>query len=82
MGELMSMGIPVICNSGIGDVDHIINETRSGIILKELNEEQYKSGVKKLLETTFAAGELRSSAQKFFSLQQGIRHYQKIYSEL
>lgn len=79
MGELMSMGIPVICNSGIGDVDRVINKTRSGIVLKELNEEQYKIGVKKLLETTFPAQELRKGAENFFSLQQGIQDYQKIY---
>lgn len=82
MGELMSMGIPVICNSGIGDVDQVINETQSGIVLKELNEEQYKTGAKTLLETTFSAQELRKSAEKFFSLQEGIQDYQKIYSGL
>ena len=80
MGELMSMGIPIICNTGIGDVDKIIDETHSGILLKELNEEQYKTGSKKLLEIPFSAEELRKSAENFFSLQKGIQEYQKIYS--
>jgi len=37
-GELMGMGIPIICNSGVGDVDFIVEKYKSGFVLKDLNK--------------------------------------------
>ena len=34
----MAMGIPVICNKGVGDVDHIVNSTQSGIVVNDFND--------------------------------------------
>ena len=39
MGELLSMGIPIITNTGIGDVDAIIKETRCGVLINEFNNQ-------------------------------------------
>ncbi|MBK7965274.1 MAG: glycosyltransferase [Bacteroidetes bacterium] len=41
LGELLSMGIPVLCNTGIGDTDEMIKASYSGIICKSFNDEEY-----------------------------------------
>lgn len=33
LGEYLSCGLPVICNSGVGDVEKLVHETRSGVVL-------------------------------------------------
>ena len=37
-GELMAMGIPIICNSGVGDVDFIVEKYQSGIVINDFNQ--------------------------------------------
>src|SRR5206468_9429079 len=36
-GEIMAMGIPVITNSGVGDVEEIIEKYKSGFVVTEMN---------------------------------------------
>lgn len=33
LGEVLAMGIPVIVNSGVGDVEQVVNESGGGIII-------------------------------------------------
>ena len=37
-GELMGMGIPIICNSGVGDVDLIVEKYQSGYVVPNVNQ--------------------------------------------
>lgn len=82
LGEIMAMGIPVICNSGIGDVDTIIKETQSGILLNRLNENEYANAIQQLDKLLLMSKlKIREGALRFFSLEEGIRRYQNIYSQ-
>lgn len=74
-GEIMAMGVPVICNAGVGDTDKIVNDYQSGIVLKELTEEAYS----KLHLTSFDSASLRRGAIDFFSLDEGVRRYAAVY---
>src|SRR5262249_17341173 len=40
-GELLSMGIPFICNHGIGDMDEIVSKYRCGILTEGFNDAAY-----------------------------------------
>ncbi len=40
-GEIMAMGIPVITNAGVGDLDEIINNSSSGILLKDFTDASF-----------------------------------------
>ena len=42
MGEIMSLGVPIICNSGVGDVDEIMNECMPELLVKEFNSNEYE----------------------------------------
>jgi glycosyltransferase involved in cell wall biosynthesis len=81
-GELMAMGIPVFCNSGVGDTDRIINTYHSGILIDELNDIAYEKSLVQLENTNFEASKIREGAKTYFSLENGINAYLKIYDSL
>jgi glycosyltransferase involved in cell wall biosynthesis len=82
-GEIMSMGIPVICNSMIGDTDQIVEESGSGIVIKNFNDECYLEAIKKMESfKNFDLQKSRTAAQKYFSLEKGIESYEKVYKTI
>ena len=48
MGELMAMGIPIICNSKIGDVEEIIRSNNAGLCIHKFTEEIYLDTIQKI----------------------------------
>lgn len=81
-GELMAMGIPVVCNSGVGDTDFVIHSFNSGALLTEFQEESYLQIAQKMIDNTFDKEMMIQGAQSFFGLQQGISNYQTIYKKV
>ncbi len=78
--ELMSMGIPVICNAGIGDTDSIIQQYEAGIILKNTSEKELEKAVDKTDELINLNRErIIFGAKQYFSLQNGITTLNSIY---
>ena len=42
MGEIMNLGIPIICNDGVGDVEEIMNECMPELLIKEFSKKNIK----------------------------------------
>ncbi len=84
LGELLSMGIPVICNAGIGDTDEMIKTSQSGVICKSFDEKEYDRCSEDIirLEKTLDKELTRRKAIELFSLENGVNFYQTIYQEL
>jgi glycosyltransferase involved in cell wall biosynthesis len=82
LGELLSMKIPVITNSGIGDVDEIMRFTEAGIVIKEFNEYEYKTALKKINDIQPNMEEAREKAKDIFNLNKAIRDYIAIYNRI
>lgn len=81
MGELLSMEVPVITNTGVGDVDSIINETNCGISIPSFNSTEYQRAVLDLLKNhNFYKKNTMMAANQFFSLKDGIEQYTKVYN--
>ena len=78
--ELMAMGIPIICNSGIGDTDTIVIENGSGMVLNSLDKETYKMQLNEIF--VFNRTQSISAAKKDFSLKEGVARYQKVYETI
>ena len=79
-GEIMSMGIPIICNSKIGDTDQIISESNAGYVINEFNETNYLDVIQKLKSPNeFNLQNTKNGAQKYFSLEKGIESYNEVY---
>ncbi len=82
-GEIMSMGIPIICNSKIGDTDLIVLESNAGFILHELTDEAFDKVIDQLQKLKqLNPLEIRAGAEKFYSLEKGIASYNEIYKKL
>ncbi len=83
MGELMSMGVPIIANAGVGDINEIMNNDNYGIIITELNKENYKihaNEIDKLQKID--KNKLKEGASKYYSLKKGVEKYFEIYKTI
>ena len=82
-GEVMSLGIPIICNANVGDTDKIINDSKTGYVINEFTVNEYDRAVNNI-ENLFKISEetIKSTAFKYFSLQNGIKKYNEIYNRI
>lgn len=82
-GEMLGMGLPVIANSGVGDVDTIIEETNSGILVQEFTAVAYEKAVDKIDELLkIPAATLQAAARKYYSLEEGVKRYNAVYEKV
>ena len=83
LGEVLSMGIPVIVNAGVGDVQSIIEYTNGGYVLKDFSEKDFKEAIDILPQLVNRnPKEIRQKGEHFYSLQRGIQLYRECYAEL
>ena len=50
MGEIMNLGIPIICNAGVGDVDNIMKECMPELLVKDFDKKEYNRIVNLILD--------------------------------
>lgn len=80
-GEIMAMGIPVVCNDGVGDTSEIVEESSAGYIIREFTGTAYDKIIKELQTAVFDRSEIRRGAVNFFSLSKGISLYESVYMQ-
>lgn len=76
LGEVLVMGIPVISNSGVGDVKSIVEDAEAGVVLDEFNDATYHAAVEAipgLLRKEPAA--IRAKVEAMYSLDTGVQAY-------
>jgi glycosyltransferase involved in cell wall biosynthesis len=79
-GEIMSMGKPLITNSGVGDMDAIVHSTRSGYAITAFNTAEYDAATDQI-ETLRKLDPMliRQEGMKIYSLESAIKKYAGIY---
>ncbi len=82
MGEIMAMGVPVITNSGWGDVEEILGGDLSGLILNDFTDESFKNATAWLQSITKHESKKHFNTLEYLSLDSGIVLYEKIYNSL
>ncbi len=82
MAEIMGMGIPLICNSNVGDVDTIINNTNAGVLINKFTEKEYLTAIEKMDKLNTSPEQIRQAAIKYFSLEKGVTKYAGIYKKI
>ncbi|MGB5686213.1 MAG: glycosyltransferase [Candidatus Electrothrix sp.] len=85
LGEFLGCGVPCISNIGVGDIQGILEGERVGIVLKDFSETDLDHGVESLIELTRQPDIqqwCRQAAVKYFSLEDGVAAYNRIYNEL
>jgi glycosyltransferase involved in cell wall biosynthesis len=85
LGEFLSCGIPCITNHGIGDHTEILYKSNTGVIINDLNQFDYSKSVDKtitLLNDPDTPIRCRNVAEDYFSLQNGVALFSKLYNTL
>ena len=76
--EFMSMGIPIICNAGVGDTKEIVLQHNAGYVFDEMTLTAFdKFNFKDL---SFEKEKAINAATTIFSLQKGVEMYNTIYN--
>ena len=85
LAEFLGCGIPCITNFGVGDMDFVLQKERVGIVLKKFDTTTMSNGLAELLQL-FSNPDTHNNcvatAHKYFSLDEGVSKYRKIYEEL
>jgi hypothetical protein len=81
LGELLALGIPVICNSGIGDVDQILVNVDGGLLLKDFSDETLDSAAHTVLNLKPDENR-RVRARSYFDLPHALKKYRITYENL
>lgn len=86
IAEYLASGLPVICNTGVGDLDELIETDRVGIVISEFNSEAYERALRELemlRQDESLAVRCRASAQQRFSLNDvGGERYRRLYRRM
>ena len=77
----MAMGIPIICNVGVGDTDKIVQKYQSGILVSSFDEKGYSVAIQSM-STSFSKQSIIDGANDYFSLEKGIEKYAKVYGSV
>jgi glycosyltransferase involved in cell wall biosynthesis len=83
LGEILAMGLPVICNTQVGDVAEIVANTDSGLAISDFSPESFArvvDGIPALLEKDGAT--IRSRAIDYYTLENAVQKYVHVYQNL
>jgi glycosyltransferase involved in cell wall biosynthesis len=81
-GEIMAMGIPVICNDQVGDTSIVVEKYDAGMVVEEFSPKAYKTYVRTLTGMAFNKDSIRQGAKEFFSLDNGVKKYSAVYEKV
>jgi glycosyltransferase involved in cell wall biosynthesis len=85
LAELLGCGVPCLTNIGVGDMAEQLAEQRCGITVSSFDTKSLDAGVDALLalmEEPDIALRCRQTAERHFSLEEGVRRYAEVYASL
>ena len=83
MGEIMNLGIPIICNSGVGDVDEIMEKSMPELLVKEFSNNEYERVID-LITNNYKPNQktIIETSNSYYSLEKGVEKYKEVYKEV
>jgi glycosyltransferase involved in cell wall biosynthesis len=82
-GEIMAMGIPVITNAGVGDVEEIVTKYAGGYVVKDFSDATFDSVINKILVgNSFNSETIRNGAKDFYALETAVERYRNVYAKI
>ncbi|MGD1841534.1 MAG: glycosyltransferase [Thermonemataceae bacterium] len=83
MGEILAMGIPIIANTQMGDQDFLFEKYTCGTLIDQFSPTTYQKVIQNIDALLHIKKDaLRQTALSYFSLQEGIQAYQKVYQKV
>jgi glycosyltransferase involved in cell wall biosynthesis len=83
MGEIMNLGIPIVCNSGVGDVDEIMGKSMPELLVKDFSNNEYDRVID-LITNNYKPNQksIVETSHSYYSLEKGIDKYKEVYKEI
>ena len=82
LGEMLAVGLPVIANTGVGDVAAVLQQCAGGVAVERFDDETYRSAIKALERLEKSPEGIRLRARRWFDLRSGIELYDSIYRRM
>ena len=85
LAELLGCGVPCLGNAGVGDMAEVLEGDGVGVALRAFDHVSVAAGLAQLLALVAdpaTAARCVASAQKHFSLDEGVRRYAAVYRDL
>ncbi len=83
IAEYLACGLPLIANSGVGDVDELVLQNRIGALVYEFSPEGYRAALDRTEELGDSRDRLTETVRREFDLEAvGGRRYRRIYKRL
>jgi len=83
ISEFLAVGRPVIISAGMGDLDHLIISSNTGIVVSQSSSrEEFLRKVMELLGDPDLSNRCRTLAESHFSMGKAIKSYEEIYMKL
>ncbi len=83
LGEFLAVGVPVVGNTGVGDLGRLIEAYRVGVVVDDVwDSSALAAAASEMLENydeILASGACRYAAEDYFSADSGADKYRKIY---
>jgi hypothetical protein len=80
MAEIMSMGIPILCNAQVGDTSEIIQKTRTGAVVQSFSALDFEFVIEQIPQLlSIPPQQIRDAAIHHFSLDVGVSSYDEVY---
>jgi glycosyltransferase involved in cell wall biosynthesis len=82
MGEMLAVGLPIVANAGVGDVESMIDDIGCGVAIRDFTPDAYASALDHLESLGTSSAARRERALPWFDVNLGIERYDKIYRQL
>jgi glycosyltransferase involved in cell wall biosynthesis len=83
LAELFACDVPVIANSGVGDLDAILDlERNSSVVVKDFTDATLRSAIERVLEARGSRTTRIRENSREFALEAGVARYAAVYKEL
>lgn len=78
--EYLAAGLPIIANSGVGDVDALIAENGVGVLIDDFDDGSYRAAIRTVLQIGDVSDRCRAVAKEHFDLETiGGTRYRRLY---
>jgi glycosyltransferase involved in cell wall biosynthesis len=85
LAEYLGCGVPCVGNTGVGDMEEILEQDRVGVVLTDFSDQDMALTANRLvnlLEDPYLPRRCRATAERLFSLEMGAEKYDAIYRRL
>lgn len=80
----MNMGVPIVCNTGVGDVDIIMKDVMPDFLVNSFDKSAYNKVLTKMFESSkgYNSNALIEKSNDYYSLSKGIEKYYQVYKSI